>query len=63
MVEYHDCDVFKCDSCSDYKSVNQIHEMKAIYTAWSKESQEEFRFYVGHIALCEKCFVNSKKKK
>ena len=60
---YYGCKVFKCDGCGDYKVIKQIHEIKALYTAWTRESETEYRFHIAHIALCDKCFKESKEVK
>ena len=63
MSAYHDCKIFQCVGCSKWKDIVQIHEAKALYTAYMRESEHEFRFRIAHIVLCDKCFKDTKRKK
>ena len=63
MTAYHGCKMFKCAGCGKYKVISQIHEVKTLYTAYIRESEDEYRFHIAHIALCNKCFKEAKQEK
>ena len=63
MKRYHGCKLFKCDGCSKYKTLSQINEVKALYTSFSRESENEHRYHVVFIALCNECREKAKPKK
>jgi len=53
---YRGCEFFRCDSCEHYKPIDQLHGVKALLNAYPRETTDEFRFLIFHIALCDKCF-------
>jgi hypothetical protein len=50
------CKLFKCDGCSKYKKVEEQHIEKVAHTVHNHNSENELRYNISHVQLCNKCW-------
>lgn len=56
------CTHFRCDSCNKIKNISEQNIAKTSYTQFNNMSENQLRYSVYHIQICNDCYTNKDDK-